>query len=88
MARFWTAVAVALVLAELIVAAPKWAWPDAVFTTEPVSRSAWVTMWLAVQVIVPFGAMLAGVPGQVGDALSSVTVNGAARVTLPVLRRT
>ena len=84
----WVAVAVAVAAGELIVVAPNVAWPFAVFVIEPASRSAWLITWLAEQVIVALGAMLVGLAGQVGVALSSVTVNGENRVTLPVFLST
>ena len=86
-AGFWVAAAVAWVAAVEIVAAPYLAWPVAVFTMEPASRSAWVTAWLAVQVTVALGARLA-VGGQVTVTLLSVTANGATRVTLLVFLST
>src|SRR5438445_639012 len=49
-------------------------------STEPASRSAWVTVWLAVQVVWPAGARLpAGQPGA-ASTLSSVTVSGPAKI--------
>src|SRR5580765_1186650 len=58
--------------------APAWV------VTEPASRSAWVTVWTAVQVVLWPGARL--VTGQLGalSVLSSVTVIPLI-VTLPVL---
>ena len=55
---------------------------EAVFVTLPASRSAWVIVYDAVQVIEADGARVA-VGGQVTVALLSVTVNGPLRVTLP-----
>ena len=75
---------VRLVLRESTGVVPKLAWPVAVFLIEPASRSAWVMTWLAVQVIVALGAILVGLAGQEAVTLSSPTVNGASRVTLPV----
>ena len=56
----------------------------AVFVSEPASRSAWVIVSEAVQVIEAPGARVA-VAGQVAVAWSSATVNGPVSVTLPVL---
>ena len=58
---------------------------EATLVTEPASRSAWVIVYDAVQVIDAPGARLA-VAGQASSvALSSLTVNGPDNVTLPVL---
>src|SRR3954453_19130264 len=58
---------------------------EATSVTEPDSRSAWVTMSVAVQVIDSPGARLS-VAGQLSSvALSSLTLNGPVRVTLPLL---
>ncbi len=54
---------------------------------EPKSTSAWVTVWLAVQVSVFPGVRLVTSGGQITAALSSVTVNGPLSVTLPVFFR-
>ncbi len=57
---------------------------EAMLVTEPESRSAWVIVYDAVQVMKSPGARLA-VAGQVSSvALSSLTVNGPDNVTLPV----
>src|SRR5665647_340660 len=58
---------------------------EATFVREPASSSAWVIVKLAVHVIEAPGARLVGVSGQVTLALSSATLNGPARVTLPLL---
>src|SRR5664280_1212637 len=57
---------------------------EATFIREPASSSAWVIVKLAVQVIEAPGARLV-VVGQLVVALLSLTVNGPARVTLPLL---
>src|SRR5436309_2091977 len=63
---------------------PSRAWPRAVLVMLPASRSAWVTVCVAVQVTLAPGARLA-VVGQLTLTLSSLTVTGPARVTLPPL---
>ena len=55
----------------------------AVFVTEPASRSACPMVYVAVQVIDAPTARLVSA-GQVTVALSSLTVNGPASVTLPL----
>src|SRR5450830_691769 len=76
----WTAVTVSVSVGEVTV--PFVA--EATFVREPASSSAWVIVKVAVQVIEAPGARLA-VAGQVTVALSSLTVNGPARVTFPLL---
>ena len=78
-ARTWTAITVRLTVGEVVV--PLLAL--AVLVSEPASRSAWVIVYEAAQVIEASGASVA-VRGQVAVALSSATVNGPASVTLPV----
>ena len=56
---------------------------EAMLVTEPASRSAWVIVYDAVQVIDAPGARLAVAGHDSSVALSSVTVNGPANVTLP-----
>ena len=58
---------------------------EAMLVTEPASRSAWVTVYDAVQVIDAPGARLAVAGQDSSVALSSLTVNGPANVTLPEL---
>ena len=57
----------------VFVPVPSLAVPVALFTIEPASRSAWVMVWLAVQVTEAAGARVAGVAGQVTLTLSSAT---------------
>ena len=78
-----TAVTVALVRAVLTGLPPLAAWPVAVLVTKPRSTSAWTMAYVALHVILSPGARLAGLAGQVTEVLSSVTLNGPARVTLP-----
>ena len=57
---------------------------EAMFVTEPASRSAWVIVYDAVHVMLLPGSRVA-VAGQLSSvALSSLTVNGPLRVTLPL----
>ena len=62
--------------------------PDtiAVFETEPVLTSPWVTVWVAVQVIVAAGANVPGIDGvqPLNVAFTSV-INTLVSVALPVL---
>ena len=81
----WTALTVTVPWLELIVAAPNVAWALAWLVTEPALRSPWAIVNVAEQLTVALGARVA-VGGQVTVVLSSVTVTGPARVTLPVLR--
>src|ERR1019366_2563325 len=80
----WTAVTVLVSVGEVPGVVPKNPWADATLVTLPASSSAWVIVKLAVQVIEAPGARLA-VAGQLTVALSSLTVNGPARVTFPLL---
>ena len=57
--------------------------PVAVFGTAPASRSAWVTVWVAVQVAVAPGARSAGTQVGLASAFGSVTATPVT-VTLPV----
>ena len=77
----WTAVTVAVSVGEVVV--PFVA--EAMLVTEPESRSAWVIVYDAVQVIDPPGARLAVAGHDSSVALSSLTVNGPDNVTLPEL---
>ncbi len=58
---------------------------EATLVTEPASRSAWVIVYDAVQVIDAPGARLAVAGHDSSVALSSLTVNGPDNVTLPEL---
>ena len=60
------------------------AWAAAVLVMEPASMSAWLTVAVAVQVAAAPGARDA-TTGQSTETLSSVTVSGPSRVTLPLL---
>ena len=83
------AVSVTLSLFEVTGVAAKVAAADAMFVMLPLSRSSWMTAYVAVPVVVSPGdrALSAG-SVTVTIVLSSVTVNGPASVTLPVLVRT
>ena len=80
----WSATTVTLLGAESTAVVPKTAWPEAMFVIDPASRSAWVIVWPAVHTTWSRGARVA-VTGQLTVTLSSETVNGPDRVTLPVL---
>ena len=56
----------------------------AVLVMLPASKSAWLTTWVAVQVIEPPGARLVAVQAVMAPSLSSLTLT-ALIVTLPVL---
>ena len=68
---------------DVIVWAPKLAAPVPVLITDPAVSSSGTMSYVPVQVFVAAGAILAG-SAQVIGVLLSVTVNGDARVTLPV----
>src|SRR6478752_584387 len=56
----------------------------ALLVTVPASRSAWVTVWTAVQVVVSVGARVVASQTGAGSTLSSLTARSVI-VTLPVL---
>ena len=67
---------------------PKNPWPVARLVTLPASRSAWVAVAVAVQVVVaPAARLRAALAHSTVAILLSVIVNGPLRVTLPVLVR-
>ena len=85
-AGFWFAVTVSSSGGD-VTGSPSGSWPVAVATlvTEPASRSAWVIVCDAVQVIDSPGAKLAGAAGQLSSvAMSSSIVNGWNIVVFPV----
>src|SRR5512139_451968 len=84
-APFWVALTVSLSGAEVMGVVPKRPLAVAVLVTEPESRSPWVMVYEAVQVIEAPGARLAVAGQDSSAALSSATVNGPERVTLPLL---
>ena len=55
----------------------------AVLATEPVSMSAWVTVWVAVQMVLAVGARLA--TGQASSGVCASVIVIPVSVTLPVL---
>ena len=77
-ALVWTAVTVAVVVGDVVVPFEALA----VLVTDPASRSAWVIVYEAMQVIEANGARVA-VAGQLVVALLSATENGPFSVTLP-----
>ena len=82
-AGFWSASTVTLVGADLTGLEPNMAWAEAVLVRWPPSSISWVIVVEAAQSIVWLGAMgLVG--GQLTVALSSVTLIGPVRGTVPV----
>src|SRR3954467_5048744 len=83
-AGFWLAVTVAVASFEVTGLPPKVVAAVALLVIEPASRSPWVIVWVAVQLVVPSGATGPVPQGLIVPCLSSVTVKGPARVTLPL----
>ena len=83
-AGLWLAVAVAESLASVSVPPAGVPVAEALFVTEPASRSAWLTVWPAVQVATASGASVVTSQTGVASTLSSLTATPLI-VTLPVL---
>src|SRR6476620_74069 len=80
----WSAVAVALSVGGTRVPPAGVPVAPATLVTLPASRSSWVTVWTAVQVVLPVGARVVATHTGVASTWSSVTAM-ALIVTLPVL---
>src|SRR6478735_9078612 len=80
----WAASAVALSVGGTRVPPAGVPVAPATLVTLPASRSSWVTVWTAVQVVLPVGARVVATHTGVASTWSSVTAT-ALIVTLPVL---